>query len=162
VHKGRSYPFLWWYWATEAWFWPGFVPWKFRAAWSSFLLPPFDALGNSFVGTSGGGTVVSDRTQAAWAWTVSVSPNVYTLRLSMEQIEVSGVKYARSKLDFALASGGPLLGEAWLYQDFPQYAIDLNNKRWGLVNLVVPPAPYLSLDLRPANYSEAGGYPPPP
>lgn len=32
MHKGRHYPFHPDYWSTESWFWPGFVPWKMRAA----------------------------------------------------------------------------------------------------------------------------------
>jgi len=30
-HKGRPYPYHPMYWATEAWFYPGFVPWKMMA-----------------------------------------------------------------------------------------------------------------------------------
>lgn len=29
-HKGRPYPYHPDYWSTEAWFWPGYVPWKLK------------------------------------------------------------------------------------------------------------------------------------
>lgn len=40
-HKGRPYPFHPSYWSTEAWFYPGFVPWKMIAEQVGGLRPFF-------------------------------------------------------------------------------------------------------------------------
>jgi hypothetical protein len=41
-HKGRSYPFHPTYWSTEAWFWPGYCPWKLKALRSGVDPDPWD------------------------------------------------------------------------------------------------------------------------
>jgi hypothetical protein len=117
-----------------------------------------------FAKISGDGGVVNDRTQAFWTWLVDSDPFTYTLKLSMEQINVDGVNYARSKFILLQDPLETEVADAWLYQDFPQYSIDLNGKNWGLTNVVGPSAPYFQPTLlRPANYAETGGlFPGPP
>lgn len=154
MHRGRSYPFYPDYWATEAWFWPGFVPWKIRASLPIAASPPWDPLGYPFDAVSDAGVVVSDRTQISYHWSLIPPATATDLEVSLEMITVSDVQYARWKAK--LLSGMIEVADAWLYQDFPQRVVSTGGNLWNLVNSPVLIPPFLNLVCLPATYAEGG------
>jgi len=155
MHVGRLYPYLPKYWATECWFWPGFVPWKFYGLLiGGTPAPPWDVMSGIWGAFSDAGGTVLDCTQAYWNFLVQADEGVYTLKLSMEEIVREGVPLCRTKLQ--LKNGAVELANAWLYQPYPQFQIDLENKNFSMSDTVVAVPPYLTINFRPAVFSEVG------
>jgi hypothetical protein len=154
MHAGRSYPYLPDYWATEAWFWPGFVPWKLRGSiavagpplWN-LLLVPWDAV-------SMPGMTVPDRTQVIYQFPLASMPGVTDLFVSMEMIATGGKDYGRWKA--VLQNGSIQLAFAWLYQPKPQRTVNTLPDVFNTANVVPPTVPQLQLVCRPATYAEGG------
>lgn len=154
MHKGRNYPYYPYYWATESWFWPGFVPWKMRSILAATPGSPWDNLATPFDAISEAGEVVPDCTQISYHYPLEAPSTATDLYVSLEMITVDDVHFARWKA--ILRNSGSLVAEAWLYQDFPQYSVSTGITGWNLINVVLPTSPFLYLICQPATYEEGG------
>lgn len=154
MHRGKDYPYAPEYWATEGFFWPGFVPWKMRSFLSVSQASPWDALLVPFNQISAVVEYVPDRTQCAYVWTLDTPSVPDHLRLSLEQLDLSGTLYNVWKAQ--LITAGMPIADAWLFQENPQYVCAGAGTRWWDVfdPSTSPAGP--DLNFLPATYAEGG------
>jgi hypothetical protein len=154
MHKGKFYPYNPIFWATESWFYPGWLPWKCSAVNLGLWAPPWDQIGLGVLGISDPAVTVPDASQISYHWTLTGSSSATDLEVSMEQIRVSGVDYARYK---AVATGGPGgTASAWLYTAKPRRIVTTLGEPWNIVNAVDPQPGQIQLWIQPATYAEGG------
>lgn len=154
MHKGKLYPYLPKYWATECWFWPGFLPWKMHVIVPVTNFGPWSFLP---VGTdliSEAATTVPDVTQASYHFSIVGNANATDLFVGLEQIEFMGTHYARWMAVLRLLT--VVVAQAWLYQTKPQYTVGTLSAEWNLVDNPVPVDPGIFLNFGPATYAEGG------
>ncbi len=94
MHKGHSYPYHWYYWATECYFWPGYCPWQLVLLPSIDNNPPWSALDLNPEEVSLPGTLVPDRTQIVWTFLLPHADPGSMLTVSCEQETIGGITYA--------------------------------------------------------------------
>jgi hypothetical protein len=157
MHKGRAYPYHPTFWATEAWFWPGFVPWKMTLSVFNNSDPPWGIL------TAGYGEVSQPGIPSPIPKTIeyhfTAHAPAYGLILKLNRFTLSGVDYARWFLQ--IVSGVGVWSTAVHLQDYPQRIIF--NRSWPIVIGSIPypvmgPPRY---QFTPSLYTE-GGSPWPP
>lgn len=154
MHKGRTYPFLPRYWATEAWFWPGFVPWRFLLHTTGPLTPPWNAIPTGIDLLSDAGDSSTNIKQPAWAFDASHDGFTCLLDLVLDKITDITGSYARWRL--FISNGGPAWAVGIALQPYPQYVVNLPRFDFSL-----PTPPYTSpagplISVRPATYAEGG------
>jgi len=155
MHKGRQYPYFPDYWATEAWFWPGFAPWKLTASNNTLASGPWNRLGLITDVVSGAGFCVPDCTQISYLFDLPPTSAADTLLVSLEMVVDNGVRYARWKA--VLKTGSSIDAEAWLYQQFPQTIVFAGAPPgWNIYNYILPTPPFLNLVCEPATYTQGG------
>lgn len=154
MHLGKYYPFHPRYWCTEAWFWPGFVPWKMLGQTVATNAPPWDVVGTWYPTTSDVGNPSTDAKKIEYHWTMFPPNGDGDLVLTLDLAEYSGLKYARWKLEY-IPTAGPIL-VAFLFQPFPQRLIDATGVQlWSTEDPTIPPdGP--TFVFGPATYAEGG------
>lgn len=155
MHRGRPYPRHPTYWATEAWFWPGFVPWKMRLDAASNLGDPWDQIPAGFGGVSTAGH--HDPKPLVIVYDLLVLPGSpsLTLRVLLDRIGSSPDYQARWRCEIAY-DWVTVISTAYLVQSYPQTAVAAD-----VFTHCAPGAPYsytgpVTLHLRPATYAEGG------
>lgn len=153
MHKGRPYPYAPTYWATECFFWPGYLPWKMVASIVS-TGGPWAPLGNHMdVLSSAQASDASDNTQVQYGWPPGVLGTGKRLIISVEQIEVSGRNYARWLATYRNPT--IVVASASCWQIAPLYAVSVPLQPWVIGLPMTGPAG-VSITLRPATYAEGG------
>lgn len=155
MHRGNPYPRHPTYWGTEAWFWPGFPPWKMRLDVTINPGEPWDEIPANFGGVSFPGYHDPKPLIMAYDFLIVAGSPPLTLRVLMERIGNRPNYRAqwRCELGYNWTS---IASTAYLVQSYPQSAVDAL-----LFTYCEPVAPYtytgpVSLAIRPATYAEGG------
>jgi hypothetical protein len=154
MHRGNPYPYHPTYWATEAWFFPGYVPWKLRLAFypnnpPPWLLFPF---GQSYVTEAG---VVDDPADTiAYTMRTIIDGALVILQIGLWKEVVNGTPWAVWGMELEVA--GQLWSRAGAKQLYPQRVVACDE-----FDFSIPMPPYQNsdpplLNIRPATYAEGG------
>lgn len=154
MHKGQVYAFAPAYWATECFFWPGFVPWKAYVdlpadqggGWDNLFLP-INAVSGPIRG-------VPDWTQVYWDWNVDAPSSATRFTLSVERLKIAGKYYAAWKAN--LYNHLLLVAEAWFYQESPLYTFLIGQDQWWSVPNPSAPQDGIFISVRPSTWQESG------
>ena len=159
MHKGRTYPFHPTFWATQCFFWPGYVPWKMTLRHNESTIYPWSLMGPSLMQVSLEGQTVPDATAIFWEWPLTSPAAADDFRVSVEMVAFDTRFYATWKA--VLRQSGITKGTAWFFQPFPCYSCAVPGSPWWDIYdpLSTPHGPNLQLD--PSTYAE-GGTPWPP
>lgn len=153
-HKGRTYPYAVHYWATEGWFWPGFVPWRMHLLFASAPGLPWSLL-------SPGTELISDPViyqnrdrRARYTFTI-VSGLVYVLTVDL-QVVSKGINGLVSWF-LTMKQASVVQGTAMELQPYPQRVVFSDATIQTYPGCVsgggVCPTGYV---FRPATYAEGG------
>jgi hypothetical protein len=159
MHKGKEYPFHWYYWGTECFFWPGYVPWQMLLTPVTASPAPWQGVWQSTPRVFREGEYVADKTQFWWEVVLDHSPLWPFLRISVEQEVFAGQTYAVWKaVLFNLFTTG---AEAWYFQPSPLYFTRVINSQWWTAHDPATPqnGPYIAF--RPAAWHEITSQPHP-
>lgn len=154
MHVHRPYPFHPTYWATECFFWPGFVPWKMFGELQGPPPPEFPCVDFPWQGVSDPGEVVPDATQIIYRFPISGSGCADELKLSLEQISKDGKLWARWKIITNLA--GILTASAWLYQPNPQRNVATGAQFFNVLDQVDPTSHLVPMAFHPSTFADGG------
>jgi len=154
MHRGRTYPFAPKYWATEAWFWPGFVPWKMHAFYNGFDGPPWDFIPIGWQQNSEEVFFTPDMKEAVYVWFFAGLPPLYGMAVTLVRDDSFG--FAQARFAVTLTDTAGLISEAYDYQAFPQRTVQC-----GGFSSSTPYPPYtydgtVSMVFRPSTYAEGG------
>lgn len=155
MHKGHRYPFHPFFFSTEAWFWPGYVPWKMRLNVIGSPGPPWDALVDAQVVFSEAGIPSTGFQVIEYHFWLPQPPDLVSeAYLRMFKDEIDGVKYA--VWEFSLFDGTSRYPTAWYFDSFPQRVVQRSGNPWWMTYdpLSIPTGP--NFQFRPANYAEGG------
>ena len=152
MHKGRAYPYHPSYWATECFFYPGFLPWKLTLDVTATGTPPWNIYPALYQEISNPGTISPGGQRMVYEFVAHAA--FYGLIVTIETFFVSGVKNARWKMQ--LVSG--VAGWAMAINFQPSPIRQVFNNTWPIFAGSIPypvvgAPPYL---LRPATYIEGG------
>lgn len=154
MHAGRHYPYHPSYWATEAWYWPGFVPFKLRGELNCAPFGFWTQIPLNWTGVSDPGVTSADCKTITYEFAID-PPGAYPqLLVTLEKVILAGQFKARWKVDLNDALG--TLDTCWAWQSYPQLAVYVN----GLTDAEPPLPPSagntICLEFRPATYAEGG------
>jgi len=160
MHKGKHYCYHPEYWATVGWFWPGYCPWKLAVESNGTNPAPFDAAYLPGPVVSDVGEVDVSETEITYHFDVS-SPTFHCeLVVTMDTIEVAGVKKCRWRM--TIGDGVNWWATAYALQEFPQYVVGIDQWDWSVPQPPYLPNPIPAIALRPATWQESGSpYPEP-
>lgn len=160
MHKGKLYPYAWEYWAGEAWFWPGWLPYQMRLdtpsviddAWASIptnatiISQPMEPLDDTYQ-------------QVSYIFALSGPPTFASLTAFLQRVKLSNTLYALWYVH--LKRAGTLLKTAVAMQDYPQSRVlcDWNELRWSFPGSCNPIP--LNIRLQPAAWEYSLGPPEP-
>lgn len=155
MHRGRPYPRHPTYWGTEAWFFPGYVPWKMRLDVTVNYGEPWNQIPIDFGGVSFPGYHNPRPLVMAYDFLVKPGTPDLTLRVLLDRIGVSPNFYARWKCEIG-GNYTDVYSTAFLLQPYPQKVVKAD-----LFPYCVPLPPYtytgpVTLHFRPATYAEGG------
>lgn len=154
MHKGLDYPFHPKYWATEAWFWPGFVPWKMTFNGSVGNTYPWSAVWTSYNMVSDAGVVTPDSLKVRYSWEINVIGVADVMKLQLELAEISGVQYAHRHVWLELADVD--IAHLYHFQTFPQRRCVVSGPGWMESDDPSDTAADQWLEFRPTTYAEGG------
>jgi hypothetical protein len=154
MHRGLAYPYHPEYFATEAWFWRGFVPWKLHGRATATLFPPWTLIPSGWTGISDAGVVSADRTVITYRFVYLSIPVDYAFSVSMQRTGAPG-NY-KASWGIKIPDVGPSWAVAFLDQGFPQRSVFCPG-----FPFFTPAPPYTpdtgpALEFRPALYAEGG------
>lgn len=149
---GRNYPYHPTYFATEAWFWPRYLPWKMTYEVVGFLPYPWNFPG-SLDRVSAAGVPYDDNRGMRYNWTDVPYPTL-NLQLKMWSEKVAGVARGFWELSIAV----DLHGWARACQEELSPVPRNFNHSWNICPLIVPymPVDVPDVQTRPASYAEGG------
>jgi hypothetical protein len=127
MHAGRGYAYHPTFWATEAWFWPGFVPWKLRFNAHNNSQPPWSIYPAGYGEISQPGVVSADGHVIRYEFTAHIL--LYGLIVTLEKRTALGVDFARWRCE--LVSGAITWGIAVNPQPYPQRLVF--NRFWPFI-----------------------------
>jgi hypothetical protein len=159
MHVGRVYPFAWRFWATTCYFWPGYVPSQMLLPDQREIVPPWSALDSLGDLLSTVADYVPDSTQVFWKWE-NIGPGAeYSLTVSIEEEEISGIDFAvwNAVLKFLSVP----IGTLWYFLPSPQFTVQETLGPWWTSHdpFETPTGPLLVL--RPGLYTDGAVVPPP-
>lgn len=154
MHRGRVHPYHPTYWGTEAWFWPGFVPWKLHLLMGTGAVPPWDVIPEGHMAVSLAGTHDSAPKEMRYHWDLNTDPQA-RLDVLLDKWQFGGRIYARWRAIIE-AYGVVYTATATALQSYPQriVSIDRFDDSLDVVHGIVVPGP--PLILRPATYGQGG------
>lgn len=155
MHRGNPYPRHPTYWATEAWFWPGFVPWKMRLDVTVNYGEPWNYIPIDFGGISFVGSHAPKPLVMAYDFLVIAGSPSLTLRVLLDRIGTRPNYQARWRAEIAY-DWTTVLSTAYLLQSYPRTVVAADTFQF-----CVPVTPFtyigpVTLHLRPATYAEGG------
>jgi hypothetical protein len=153
-HVGRPYPFHPIYWATEAWFYPGFVPWKLGGDMGFTLIPPWNLVPDGWIGVSKAGEPSADRKTMTYLFDVVPDDDSLQIKVAMQWQDHPMKFYAR--WDVWLLLRGAWLIHQWENQQFPQRQVEVSE--WVAAEKHPPLGPGFPgpLAFWAADYAEGG------
>lgn len=154
MHKGRFYPYLPQFWATECMFWPGHVPWKFLGVVNIAVSDGWENIDPDFDAVSVPGDPGIDAKVPTWSWALSAPSAADLLTLSIQKKAYAGVAYASWKA--SLWIGASRVAQAWFFQPSPLYICGTDGTQWRLTE---DPSSSLDgpwLNFAPATYAQGG------
>lgn len=154
MHVHKPYPFHPTYWATECWFWPGFLPWKIKAQLAAGQPDDWSGMNTPYSGISEPGTHVSDATQMIYRFGPPIGIGADEMLISLEQIFKDGIDRCRWKA--VLRFTGVIVASAWLYQDKPQRVVSTGVQNFNLADQVSPTFETLALRVQVATFADGG------
>lgn len=154
MHAGRPYPYHPEYWATEAWFYRGFVPFKLKGTLTATANPPWNIMPPGWTGVSDPGVTSMGGKEITYEFAVFPPGAFPQLLVTMDKHILGSDSKARWRCTLS-GSGGPW-ATAVLLQPFPQRVVLANGFDYSL-----PAPPYTSavgppLRFEPADYDEGG------
>lgn len=154
MHKGRIYPYTPYYWTTEGWFWPGFVPWKMDCEILEPYFPPWDTIVPSAALVSDAGIVDYSRKLITYHWTL-IYPQVATdMWLSLEKLYYPD-PWCRWRASIGIA--GVETAVAYYFQPFPQIVVgEIDDAQWRLLDDPNSITGGPRLQYGPTNYADGG------
>lgn len=155
MHRGRPYPRHPTYWATEAWFWPGFVPWKLRLDTTVLYTEPWNQIPLDFGGISFPGYHDSKPLVMAYDFLILAGSPPLTLRVFLDRVGAFPNWKARWRCEIG-RNWLTVESTAYLIQPYPQLEVKADNFQY-----CVPVPPYtdtagVTLHFRPATYAQGG------
>lgn len=154
-HIGRNYPYLPEYWATEAWFWPGFVPWKLVASFDDTIILPWFRLTLGWTGVSQVYSLTDDCKEVTYQFPLTLrnGDDGYLL-VRLRKVTISSVNKAEWYM--VVIDDGVPFAEGYAWQPFPQRVVyvdtwDVGHDLPSGTDCLPPP-----LTIRPATYEEGG------
>ena len=153
-HRGRTYPYHPDLYATEAWFWPGFCPWKLYGEATAELFPPWVLIPPTWTGVSEAGVTSTDYKVISYRFSIPLTVPPLYFKVSMQLRGLRPDRKAHWKI--FLPDPGPHYAVAWLNQSYPQRVVSC-----GGFPFFLPAPPYTpdtgpALMFRPATYAEGG------
>jgi len=155
MHKGKYYPYHPIYYATEGWFWPGYVPWKmFFFSIQSPAPPRWDVIPVGYQSVSAPGVTSSNDRIITYEFPGVIGTQFGAIVLEMFMKSYSGVKYCVwHALCYQLAYPP---SEAWNFQLFPSTQPNTGNTLWWVTeDPMIPPDGFL-MSIELANYAQGG------
>jgi hypothetical protein len=154
MHAGRRYPFARKYWTTQAWFWPGFLPWKMCLHSKASTWFPYSQLPDDLDWISDEVTYNPNATIATYKWDLA-TPSPMHLVMELDMLTGPLLKYARW-LGVLETIGIPDRRLECL-QAFPQRKV----LSYAVLQMVPPsisgcPAGIIPWEFRPATYAQGG------
>lgn len=155
MHRGRPYPRHPTYWATEAWFWPGFVPWKMKIAVGTLTVEPWNQIPPNFAAVSFPGFCQDPPTIISYEITVVGGSPPLTLRVYLERHGTFPDYKARWRVELA-QNWIFVMSTAYALQEYPQRVISVDQ-----FDYCAPVDPYeytgpVAMSFRPATYADGG------
>lgn len=154
MHKGNPYPYHPTYWATRAWFYRGFVPWKLKGTMTDEGCPPWNIIPEGWTGISDPGVIELNGEAVTYEFAID-PPNAYpNLYVTLDFSIVGNERKARWRC--TVGSGGVGWATGFLFQEFPQRVVYANGFEYSL-----PAPPYTCDDgpplrFEPATYADGG------
>ena len=156
MHKGRLFPYHPTYWATNAWFWPGYVPWKIAIVISSGQPSPWDIVPAATYITEPG--ITSSPIPNGIIYRTSSGGASWQLELGLDSVGEWPGWQGRWSLSLSRPVGSPALVRK--ISPAPLYSV--TNSDWPIRYLVdpysTPSAP--NARVRAATWAETGQLPP--
>lgn len=153
-HIGRPYPYHPEYWATEAWFYRGFVPWKLTAE-PEFPIPPFfGCVVGAFIPPSGPGETTGDAKKIKYTFVADGECLVTQMEVTLEAISPGVGGSARWNLKSYYWDGS--FETQFLDQPYPQRVVLSPWFTMTVPNPDVGPSLLMLVRFHPATYDEGG------
>ena len=155
MHKGRTYPYAPKFWATEAWFWPGFVPWKMFFERGISDGDPWNQIPIGYTKVSNEVFYTTDAKEASWVWPLDDIAVGLALAVTLSKTSVGATRFAFAGISLNDPSAiTPSLAST--LQTYPQDVVFVPN-----FFQLVPTPPYsyvgdVNISIRPATYAEGG------
>lgn len=154
MHKGRIYPYTPKYWATEGWFWPGFVPWKMDG---EILVPgivwnPY--VSAQILGPSNPSTVALNGKSVRYSWNLSPPDIATSIAVSLSKQHYTQGDYCRWQI--VLTQGAVVLDRVYQFQPFPQYSVFTTSDLWTNVDNPDGVTGGPQVLFGPSNYADGG------
>jgi len=153
-HRGRTYPYHPSSWATEAWFWPGLMPWKLYGQNLAVELPPWSPwILPGWTGVSSVGIPTADAKIITYDFPVTAP---LTGGITVTCKRAIGAEGPVARWTISIDDSGHLFGRATLDQTFPQTIVfcpgfvDFD----GFMGYGGGLGPFI--EFRPATYAEGG------
>jgi hypothetical protein len=153
-HDGRHYPYLPFYWATEAWFWPGFVPWRMIVEQLDTTPPFWGCSLVSSIPPSLPGATNPDCTEVSYQFESDGFCLVSGFNLTMRRTGVPGAFKAVWNVQSFYWDGSSETQD--LEQSYPQRVVESPAFVIHVPSLDPGPAIRMRGHFLPANYEEGG------
>lgn len=154
MHKGRPYPYHPSYWATEGWFYRGFMPWRMKLTVTSAMVNPWDCLPIGYTAISDPGVPSLDSKVIYYDWIEIGLFFPVNFRLTAKKETLAGSDICSWRGDMRFHDGQHVAG--FESQVYPQRVVYLNFMR------IVVPVPVtdfgsnICMMFEPASYEEGG------
>jgi len=154
MHRGRPYPYHKTYWATEAWFWPGFVPHKMHLEMGVGAVEPWNVIPQGHKAVSEVGTHADPPKIMRYHYDLETEPQA-KLDVYLDKFEFGGRWYARWRAVLEVY-GIVYTATATALQAYPQLVVSIDrfDESYDVLHGFVVPGP--PLILRPATYVQGG------
>jgi hypothetical protein len=154
MHKGKFYCFNPHYWVTEAWYWPGFVPWKLKAESLGVQPAPWSACDFSVLRVSEPLIATIDSKKATWWIDVSPPGDSAHLIVTAEKTFIGGDPWAVWKMTLDVPAHTNIMAVG--VQEYPQYRVLVDT--WSFCVPADPPpvGPLPLIKLTPPTWAESG------
>lgn len=154
MHRGKTYPYLPEYWSTEAWFFPGFVPWKMWVESGGNLEGAWMNLPQDFVCVTDPGIPGPTYFNPLWEHLFYVSEDEVLLQIFLSKGYHAEVPIAQ--WDLRLWVNGLQVAGGRAAQSYPQFQVYVTDPELRRIDDEGNDLGPLDLLIRPATYAEGG------
>lgn len=118
MHKGLRYPFHPEYQSTEAWFWPGFLPWRMHGRSLADAAQPWDHVPTGWTGVSDAGVPSNDRTWVDYTFPAVLGGLTAAFKLTV--LRTGTLPHFLATWKIRIPATGTMWADATLIQTYPQ------------------------------------------